>query len=371
MTVPIDLAELKTIDQVIRQAREVTAPGAHLWAAAGAGQEVTTTRNRLALNRLALVPRMMSDVHAVDTSSSFLGIPISVPVLPAPVGALALYHPDDALAAALAAAEVGTSSICSTLSTSTWEEVAATAPGMHLFQLYVLGDRGWIGEILDRVEAAGFAAVCLTVDTPVIGRRDRSLEDGFIWSVPPEGPPNLVRHGMDYSYRASFTWADLAWLCAQTKLPVVIKGLMTPADAVEAVECGVAGVYVSNHGGRVVDHSISTIEVLGEIVDAIDDRAEVVIDSGFTRGAEVCKALALGARAVGIGRLQCWGLAVGGTPGLVRVLEILRDEIANTMANIGCSTVGQITPDHVRWSIPAPPPVNRAGPRDRDVQPGF
>ena len=357
MTEPIDLSELKTIGQVIERARQVTAPGAHVWATAGAGEGVTTARNILALNRLALVPRVLRDVAALDVSSSFVGIPLSFPVMPAPVGALSLYDPGDALAAARAATEVGTSAFCSTLSTSPWEEVAATAPGRHVFQLYVLGDRSWVGDILERVESAGFGAVCVTVDTPVIGRRDRSLEDGFIWRVPPEGPPNLVRHGMDYSHRTRHTWADLAWLCSQTELPVVLKGVMTPGDAIEAVECGAAGVYVSNHGGRVVDHGVSTIEVLAEVVEAVGNRAEVMVDSGFSRGAEVCKALALGAKAVGIGRLQCWGLAVGGAAGLVRVFEILRDEIANTMSNLGCATVADLTPAHVRWSIPAPPPA--------------
>jgi isopentenyl diphosphate isomerase/L-lactate dehydrogenase-like FMN-dependent dehydrogenase len=357
VTEPIDLSELNTIDQVIERARQVIAPGAHVWATAGAGQGVTTARNTLALNRLALVPRVMRDVAAVDVSSSFVGIPLSFPVMPAPVGALSMYDPGDALAAALAATEAGTSAFCSTLSTSPWEEVAATAPGRHVFQLYVLGDRSWVGDILERVESAGFGAVCVTVDTPVIGRRDRSLEDGFIWGVPPEGPPNLVRHGMDYSHRARHTWADLAWLCSQTELPVVLKGVMTPGDAIEAVECGVSGIYVSNHGGRVIDHGVSTIEVLAEVVETVGNRAEVMVDSGFSRGAEVCKALALGAKAVGIGRLQCWGLAVGGPAGLLRVLEILRDEIANTMANLGCATVADLTPAHVRWSIPAPPPA--------------
>jgi isopentenyl diphosphate isomerase/L-lactate dehydrogenase-like FMN-dependent dehydrogenase len=136
---------------------------------------------------------------------------------------------------------------------------------------------------------------------------------------------------------------------------VIVKGVMTPADAIQALACGVAGVYVSNHGGRVVDHSLSTIEVLSEIVEAVAGEADVVVDSGFTRGAEVCKALALGARAVGIGRLQCWGLAAGGVPGLARVLEILGEEISNTMANIGCRAVGELTPEYVRWSTPALP----------------
>jgi isopentenyl diphosphate isomerase/L-lactate dehydrogenase-like FMN-dependent dehydrogenase len=350
-----DPTDLKTIDQVISRAREVVDPGKHVWAAAGAGQGVTQIRNSVALNRLALVPRVMRDVAAIDISSSLAGVPLALPVILAPVGALALYDPEDAMASAIAATQMSTSAFCGILSTSSWEEVAATAPGRHFFQLFVLGDRSWISEILARVEEAGFGGLCVTVDTPVIGRRDRSLEDGFTWSVPPEGPPSLSRHGFDYSYRARFTWPDLEWLCRQTDLPVIIKGVMTPADARQALACGVAGIYVSNHGGRVVDQSLSTIEVLGEIVEAVAGEADVVVDSGFTRGADVCKALALGARAVGIGRLQCWGLAAGGVDGLTRVLEILEHEISNTMANIGCRSVGEITPEHVRWSIPALP----------------
>jgi isopentenyl diphosphate isomerase/L-lactate dehydrogenase-like FMN-dependent dehydrogenase len=350
-----DPTDLKTIDQVISRAREVVDPGAHVWAAAGAGQGVTLVRNTAALNRLALVPRMMRDVADVDVSSSLVGVPLALPVVLAPVGALALYDSGDAMSSAMAATQAGTSAFCGILSTSSWEEVAATAPGRHFFQLYVLGDRSWIADIVGRVEQAGFAGVCVTVDTPVIGRRDRSLEDGFTWSVLPEGPPSLSRHGFDYSYRAKFTWPDLEWLCQQTDLPVIVKGVMAPADAIQALACGVAGVYVSNHGGRVVDHSLSTIEVLGEIVEAVAGEADVVVDSGFTRGAEVCKALALGARAVGIGRLQCWGLAAGGVPGLARVLEILGEEISNTMANVGCRAVGELTSEYVRWSTPTLP----------------
>jgi isopentenyl diphosphate isomerase/L-lactate dehydrogenase-like FMN-dependent dehydrogenase len=218
-----------------------------------------------------------------------------------------------------------------------------------------MGDRTWMSAVANRAEQAGFSGICVTVDSPVIGRRDRSLESGFGWAVPMEGTDSLSRHGFDYAYRATFTWPDLAWLCAHTALPVILKGIMTVDDAVEAVDCGVAAVYVSNHGGRMVDQGLSTIEVLAEIVEAVGARAEVAIDSGFTRGAEMCKALALGARAVGIGRLQCWGLALGGADGLARVLEILEQEISSTMANIGCRSVADITPAHVRWSIAAAP----------------
>jgi isopentenyl diphosphate isomerase/L-lactate dehydrogenase-like FMN-dependent dehydrogenase len=352
-----DPGDLITIDQVISRARDVIDPARYEWAAAGAGQGVTTSRNMLALNRLALMPHMMKDVSQVSTATSFLGVPLALPVVLAPVAALGVYDTGDALAAAAAAADVGTSAFCAVLTGSDWEEVAATAPGRHFFQIYPMGDRGWHGDIADRVEAAGFAGICVTVDSPVIGRRDRSLESGFTWSVAAGELSGVSRHGHDYAFRPKFTWAELAWLCARTRLPVVVKGVMTPADAAESIECGVAGVYVSNHGGRMVDHAISTIEVLGEVVEAVDGRAEVAIDSGFTRGAEICKALALGARVVGIGRLQCWGLALGGAAGLTRVLEILDEEITTTMANIGAPTISDLTPDHVRWSIPAPPNV--------------
>ncbi|HEU5112910.1 MAG TPA: alpha-hydroxy acid oxidase, partial [Acidimicrobiia bacterium] len=259
------------------------------------------------------------------------------------------------LAAAQAAAHRGTSSFCALLTGSLWEEVAATAPGRHFFQIYPMGDRTWMTDVADRAEQAGFAGICVTVDSPVIGRRDRSLESGFSWAVPAEGTNSLSRHGFDYAYRATFTWPDLAWLCAHTALPVILKGVMTGDDAIAAVECGVAAVYVSNHGGRMVDQGVSTIEVLAEVIEAVGPRAEVAIDSGFTRGAEVCKALALGARAIGIGRLQCWGLALGGAGGLARVLEILEQEIGSTMANLGSSSIADMTPDLVRWSIAAAP----------------
>jgi len=350
-----DPPDLATIDEVIALARDRTDPGAYAWAAAGAGQGVTLARNAISLNQLALVPRVLRDVEHVDAGSSLLGVPLAFPVILAPVGALALYDRDDGVAAGRAATDMSTSAMVSALTTSPWEEVAATSLGRHFFQLYVFGDRDWTSEVLTRVGHAGFAGVCVTVDTPVIARRDRSLEARFTWSTPPGGAPNLRSHGSDPGYRTRHSWSDLQWLISATDLPVIVKGIMTIDDARAAVEAGARAVYVSNHGGRVVDHSLSTIEVLAEIVDAVGSEVQVVVDSGFTRGAEVCKALALGARAVGIGRLQCWGLAAGGRAGLVRVLELMREEIIITMANIGCRSVDEITRDRVRWSNAAPP----------------
>lgn len=347
-----DPSELKSIDQLIALAVANTDPDLFGWAAAAAGEEVTLARNSIALNRLALLSRTMRSVGTVDTSTTLLGVPLSIPVVMAPVGALSLYHPDGAMGSARAAAHAGTSAFCGMLVSEPWEELAATAPGRQFFQLYVGGGEDWLAGIIERVERAGFAGLCVTVDTPMIGRRDRSLVSGFIWSNERfENPYNLVHHGgADMSFRQNFGWDELDWICANTRIPVIVKGILHPADAARAVDGGAAAVYVSNHGGRVVDHSVSTIEMLAEIVEAVDGAAEVIVDSGFTRGPEVLKAIALGARAVGMGRMQCWGLAAGGQAGVAKLLEILHSEIEITMANLGCRTVADLSPDHVRWS---------------------
>lgn len=356
MTERTDPQHLTTIDQVISLAQQLIEPGAHTWAAAGAGEGATVVRNRLALDSLALVPRIGRDVSKIDPASSFLGTQLAFPVILSPIGALALYDSADTLAAAKAAAQMGISAICSIHTTSLWEEVAATAPRGHFFQIYVGGDRAWLADVVSHVEEALFAGVCVTLDAPVIGRRDQSLDEDFIWQRPPEGTTSLRQHGWDESFRSRFGWADLEWLCHRAELPVFVKGVMTAPDAVIAADCGVDGIFVSNHGGRMVDHGLSSIEALGEIVEAAANDVDVAVDGGFMRGADVIKALGLGAKAVGIGRLQCWGLAVGGCPGLARVLEILLEEIELTMANIGARNVGEIMADQVRWSLRVPLP---------------
>lgn len=341
-----------TIGELIELARERLDPGRHAWAGAGAGEEVTVARNRLMLNRLALLPRVGNDVSAVDLSTTVVGIPLALPVFLAPVGALGVFDDADSLAAAEAATARSTSVMTSILTTSRWSEIAATAPGRHLFQIYALGDRRWIADIVSEVEDLGYGGVCVTMDCAVIGRRDRSLADGYIWRTPAGGTVNLAARGWDDSWRSRFTWSDLERLCGDAEVPVIAKGITSAGDAEIAVDCGVSAVYVSNHGGRMVDHAVSTIEVLAEIVDVVPDDVDVIVDSGFTRGSEVCAALALGARAVGIGRLQCWALAVGGRDALITTIEILADEMERTMANIGCASVPDLRPSHVRWTSP-------------------
>jgi isopentenyl diphosphate isomerase/L-lactate dehydrogenase-like FMN-dependent dehydrogenase len=352
----IDASALKTVDQFVKGAQQVLDRGPYLWAAVGAGEGVTTARNRVALDHLALVPRMMQDVSAVDTSTRLLGTALSMPILVSPVGSTVLYHPDSAVAAATGATQAGTISFCATLTRATWEDAAATAPGRHLFQLYVGGDRTWLGDVADRVAAAQFAGICVTVDSTVPARRDGLVEADFDWRLEREDvPPNLVRHGRDDSYKCRFTWTELEYLVGRTTLPVLLKGVMRGSDAQRAIECGVRGIYVSNHGGRSIDHGLSTIEALPEIAAAVHGRVPVIIDGGFTRGADVVKALALGADAVAIGRLQCWALALGGADGLARLLGILQAELSTTMALLGQRNLSEISEDCVRWSYPTRP----------------
>lgn len=346
-----DLADIVSIDQIVALARERIDPGPHTWADAAAGQEVTATRNRQTLENLALVPQLLTDVGVVDTTSSFLGIPLSMPVMLAPVGAMSLYHKDGAMGSARAAADAGTSAMCGMLVSEPWEEVAATSPGRHFFQLYVCGDRGWLTQIIRRVEAAGFAGIIVTADTPVIGRRDRALTSGFRWSRENEDPYNLAQHGFDMEFRKRVTWSDFEFICESASIPVALKGVLSAKDAASAEGAGAAGVYVSNHGGRALDHVVSTIEVLTDVVEAVSPNIDVVIDSGFMRGPDVCKALALGAKAVGLGRLQCWALGVGGQAGMTRTFEILREEIETSMANAGVARTADFGPEHVRWSM--------------------
>lgn len=349
--------DLVTIGEVIAAAEKNTSPEHWTWVTNGVGEGLTVVRNVEALNRLALVPRVMRSVVDIDTSASFVGVPLEFPLFLAPVGALALFDEGDAVAAGRAAVATGAGMMCSTLTHRPWEDVAATSPGKVMFQLYVFGNREWTGHVLDRVEGAGFAAMAVTVDTPVVARRDPSLEQGYVWSYPEDGPPNLSELGWDPAYRTRYTVDDFAWLCERASIPIVAKGIMSAEDARIAVDAGASGIYVSNHGGRQVDREISSIEMLPEIVAAVGDEVDIVIDSGFTRGAEVVAALALGARAVGIGRLLCWALAAGGEPALVRTLEILRAEITTTLQNIGCRSLADLTPDHVRRSFPVTRPT--------------
>lgn len=348
-----ELAATTTIDQVIALAQERVDIGPYTWAATGAGQGATIARNRKAIDRLALVPRMMQDVRHIDTTTNLLGIDLSMPIVTAPVGSTVLFDPMGTVAVAEAATRVGTATFCASLIRAKWEDVAATAPGRHFFQMYVMGDGHWIDEVTDRIQRAGFAGLAVTVDSAIPARRDAVARGGWDWRMEREGlPANLEPHGRDDSFKAAFTWRDFERLCATARLPVLIKGILSGEDARIAIEAGAAAIYVSNHGGRNVDHELATIDALEEIAQVVAGRVPIIIDGGFSRGADVIKALALGASVVALGRLQCWGLAIGGADGVERTLTILKDELAVTMGLIGCPNLAAITRDRVKQSFP-------------------
>jgi 4-hydroxymandelate oxidase len=334
------------------RARRVLDEPALAYIAGGAADEITLKNNVAAFRRRRLRPRVFVGVDKIDVSTTLLGAPVSMPVGLAPTGFNNLAHPDGELAAAQAAADAGVLFCISTLSSRSLED-AATANGPRWFQLYVLKDRGLSGDMLKRAHSAGYSAVVFTADLPVAGYRERELHVGdaldlgevgnFSWGEPRKaGLSDIV----DWDLDQSLTWPDVSWAAETSGLPVVVKGVLTAEDAAVAVENGAAGVIVSNHGGRQLDRSPPTIDVLEECVQAVGDGGEVYLDGGVRRGTDVVTALALGARAVFIGRPYLYAMAVGGTAGVARVLEIMRAEIENAMALLGARTVSEISRAH-------------------------
>ncbi len=292
----------------------------------GAESETTMRRNRFGLDSLAFRPRVLVDVAKIDTTTTFLGHKLKIPVMLAPIGSLQSITAEGGIAVTKAAEEFGTVNFVSSVTQPSLEEIASASSNAKIFQLYVQGDLKWVESLLARVNQAGYSALCLTVDTAHYGRRERQMMDRWL-------PPS--RRGVGYEYRAALTWETLDAIKKIAGLPFILKGVATAADAQLAVDHGVEAIYISNHGGRQLDHNRATIDMLPEIVAAVSGRAEIILDGGILRGSDVLKAIALGAAAVSIGKLQGWGLAAAGQAGLVRVLKILESEIVTTMGLLG------------------------------------
>ena len=351
-----------SIDAYEARAEQVLPKMVFDYIAAGAGEEWTVRENRAAWGEYVLRPRVLVDVGDRDLSTTVLGRAVSMPILIAPTALHRLAHPDGELATARAAATAETIMCLSSIASATIEDVAAATAGPKWFQLYVYRDRDLTAELVKRAHEARYEAVILTVDTPVLGIRERDVENRFAL---PEGVvlANLVgvtsaslEEAVDGSALFAFvlqqqdpsvTWDDVAWLRSLTPLPVLVKGVLTAEDARLAVEAGVDGIVVSNHGGRQLDGTIPTALALPEVVEAAADRVEVLVDGGIRRGADVVKALALGARAVLVGRPVLWGLAVGGEEGVGHVLEILRNDLDIALAIAGCPSARDVPPELV------------------------
>jgi 4-hydroxymandelate oxidase len=345
-------------------AREHLAPHIYDFIAGGAEDEVTLARNRAAFEAVQIVPRVLVDVSSVDTTTKVLDRKLPLPVIIAPVALHRLAHPEGELAVARAAAAAGTVMTLSTMASTTIEEVAAAASGPKWYQLYCYSDKAVTERLVKRAGAAGYEALCLTVDVPRLGRRERDFRHnlGFpddvipanflrevdITAIPLENQGSALSAYAASLLDPTLTWDDVDWLRSLTTMPVVLKGILSPEDARMAAEHGASAIVVSNHGGRQLDGVPAGIEALPAIVDAVGDRMEVLVDGGVRRGTDVLKALALGARAVMIGRPYIWGLAVDGESGVARVLEMLRAEFELAMALSGVTSVAQITRALVR-----------------------
>ena len=348
---------LLNLDDFEAAARECLPGLVYDYIASGAEDERTLRRNREAFGAYLLRPRALGGAGDPVLATTVLGTAVSLPVLIAPTAMQRLAHEEGELATARAAGAAGTIMGVSTLATHTIEAVAEAATGPLWFQLYIYRDRGLTASLVRRAEAAGYAALCLTVDTPVLGIRERDVRNAFtlppgislanfsdpeLADLPPEEPGSALATYFAEQLDPAIAWPDLDWLRSITSLPIVLKGIMTAEDARLAVEHGAAAVIVSNHGGRQLDSAPGTMEVLEEVVEAASGVCEVLLDGGVRRGTDVVKALALGARAVLIGRPYVWGLAVGGEEGVRRVLDILRAELRLALTLCGCKDASAV-----------------------------
>jgi isopentenyl diphosphate isomerase/L-lactate dehydrogenase-like FMN-dependent dehydrogenase len=353
------LAEFITLADFEPAARANMTASALAYCAGGAADEITLRDNVAAFRKRKLRPRVLVDLSSIDTSTSFLGTEVSVPVGLAPAALNKLAHPDGEAAAARAAAAADVLFCISTLASCSLEEVGE-AGGPRWFQLYLNRDRGLSAEMVKRAAANGYSALVLTVDLPVVGYRDREFKDqqpieladlGNLRDL--ESLQGIGEGATDLStlvgtiHDVSLTWRDLEWLRGLSDMPLVIKGILTPEDARLAVENGADGVIVSNHGGRQLDHAPATIDVLEDVVAAVNGGAEVFLDGGVRRGTDVLIALALGARGVFIGRPYLYALATAGEAGVARALEIMTAEIFNAMSLLGVRSVSELTRAHV------------------------
>ena len=333
------MPDFVSTEEIIQLARRRVHQGVWDYLVGGSESETTLRRNRLAFDRLAFRPRVLRDVSSIDTSTEFLGHKLRIPVMLAPVGSLQVFDPGGGAAATKAAAEFGIIHVLSSVTEPALEETASCVDYPKMFQLYVHGDWKWIEDIIGRVVEADYKALCVTVDVQHYSRRERVMVER--WVQPTRRAPR------DPYFGAALTWDLVDRIRDLAGLPFMLKGIATVEDALIAVEHGVDVIWVSNHGGRQLDHGLGSLDVLQEIVEAVDGRAEVIMDGGVLRGSDVLKAVALGAKAVAIGKLQAWGLSADGSAGVVRMLEIMQDEMTSAMGLLGVTSMDQLGPEYV------------------------
>lgn len=343
---PEDLKDIINLFDFEKMAEGKMTNMAYEFVASGAADEFTVRWNREALDRLKIQTRVLTDITKLDTKVSLFGTEMPYPILVAPTAFHRLMHPEGELATARGAAAASTTYVVSSFTTTPIEEIAKVTTHPLWFQLYVVDDRNFVKDLVQKVEAKGCRALCVTVDTPVSGSRDRQQKAKF--KLPDDlKPPYMIdtafaSKGQALSFKKSLTWTDIEWLKSMTKLPVLLKGILNPEDAEKAIQAGVSGIIVSNHSGRNLDTVPATIEVLPQIARKVNNRIPVLMDGGIRRGTDVLKAMALGASAVLVGKPICFGLACGGSEGVAKVLTILQKEFEFAMALSGRSSIKSI-----------------------------
>jgi glycolate oxidase len=325
----------QNLHEFVRKARSNLNQNAWDYIVGAAETETTMRRNRMALDEIAFRPRVLRDVRKVDASVEQFGRKIRLPVVLAPVGALEIFDPHGAASVARGAGSFGAAHMLSSVSEPGLEKTAEAAPdALRLFQLYVRGDDAFVADVVSRAEHNNYAGFCLTVDTAHYSRRERDIAKRYVRES------RLRATGGDF--QKGLEWRTVKMIKDKFRIPLILKGIATAEDAQIAIDHGVEWIYVSNHGGRQLDHGRGAMHVLPEIVEAVKGRARIMVDGGFCRGTDIVKAIATGADLVGIGRLQCWALAAAGEAGVARMLELLEDEVLRCLGLLGATSFAEV-----------------------------
>jgi isopentenyl diphosphate isomerase/L-lactate dehydrogenase-like FMN-dependent dehydrogenase len=342
-TAPSDLLNLH---EIVAKARQNLNQNDWDYIVGGAESETTLRRNRMALDSIAFRPRVLRDVSKVDPSVTQFGRKLRLPLVLAPVGSLESFHAAGAESVVRAVDKFGAAHMLSSVCDPGLEQLAAAAPGaLRLYQLYVRGDEAWVDDHVERASAHGYAGFCLTVDTAHYSRRERDIAKRFVTAG--------RRRVQGRAFQAGLDWRTVKRIKSKFNIPLAIKGIATAEDAVIALDHGVEWIYVSNHGGRQLDHGRGSMDVLPEVVDAVAGRAKIIVDGSFCRGTDIVKAIAAGAHLVGIGRMQCFALAAGGEAGVVRLLELLEDEVQRCLGLLGVSNFAELSRSYLHAAAPA------------------
>jgi glycolate oxidase len=342
-------AQFMNLHEIVAKARQNLNQNDWDYIVGGVETETTLRRNRMALDSIAFRPRVLRDVSKVDNSVEAFGRKLRLPIVLCPVGSLESFHAGGAEPVVKAAAEFGVAHMLSSVCDPGLEGVAKAAPdATRMFQLYVRGNEAWVDDYIERAMANGYSAFCLTVDTAHYSRRERDLAKRHTTGG--------RRRATGREFQMALDWRTVDRIKKRLTIPLAIKGIATAEDAKLALDHGVEIIYVSNHGGRQLDHGRGSMDVLPEVAEAVAGRAMIIIDGGFYRGSDIVKALALGANLVGLGRMQCYGLAAAGQAGIVRMLEIMEDEVMRSLGLLGATSFGKLDRSYLHAAAPANAP---------------